>query len=140
MTVATEHASDLGGPPKTLLGRALMGNGVFSGTSGLVMMLGAAGLDSWLGVNTWLLVGIGAALIVFAIDLSIWARSKTWQRRGGLIAIAGDTLWVLGALTLIFATDVLTSAGQVALGAVTAVVAAFAVLQTIGLTKLEDVA
>ncbi|MEN8237692.1 MAG: hypothetical protein ABFR53_00685 [Actinomycetota bacterium] len=125
-------------PRRTLLGRALSANALFSGTSGLVLLVGASGLDGWLGVDARVLAGIGAGLMLYAIVLSIWARSQTWLRRGGVFAIAGDSLWVAGAVALIALTSVLTTAGEVALGVVTIAVAAFAVIQVIGVVRLDE--
>jgi uncharacterized membrane protein len=125
-------------PQRTLLGRVLLDNAVISGLTGLILMVGAGRLDGWLGANAWILAGIGVGLVFYALDLVAWARSPKWLRRGGLLAVTGDTLWVIGSVALITFTSVLTPAGEVALGVVTAVVAVFVVLQAIGLTKLEE--
>ena len=127
-------------PHNTALGLALRNNALLSGVTGLTLLVGAAGLDTWLGANPWVLAGIGAGLIFYAIDLVIWARSPKWLRRGGRLAIAADGLWVIGAVALIAFTDSLTFAGEAALGVVTVAVAALMVLQTFGLRRLEEVA
>ena len=110
-----------------------------SGVSGLVLVIGAAGLDSWLGANAWVLAGVGAGLLVYAVGLVSWARSPKWLRRGGLLAVAGDTAWVIAAVVLIAFTDVLTAAGEIALAAVTTMVLGFVMAQTVGLAKLAKV-
>lgn len=123
-------------PRRGLLSKAMLANATVSGISGAGLALGAAALDDWIGVNVWVLVAVGVGLVEFAIDLRIWARSTTWLRRGGKIAVAGDIAWVLASVELIGFTDVLTHSGNVALAAITVVVAAFAVAQIIGLRQL----
>ncbi len=124
-------------PQRTLLGRAMIENALFSGLAGITLALGASGFDSWLGVNAWVLVAVAIGLMMFAVDLVTWARSSRWLRRGGTIAVTGDALWVIGAVALIAFTDVLTSAGEIALSVVTALVAVFAVVQTVGLVRVS---
>jgi hypothetical protein len=41
-----------------------------------------------------------------------WARSPLWLRLGGMLAVAGDLLSVIGAALLIVVTDVLTRPGR----------------------------
>ena len=123
-------------PPRTFLSKVLMGNAAMSAVTGLVLVAGAAGLDIWMGVNRWLLVGVGAGLVAYGITLVIWARSPKWLRSGGRSAVAGDVTWVILAIALIAFTDELTVAGEVALASVTAVVAYFSAAQTVGLIKL----
>ena len=139
MTVSTTKAEAISAPQRTLLGRMLMQNAMVSNLTGLVLVVGAAGLDSWLGVNRWVLAGVGAGLVAFGLALVIWARSPKWLRRGGLSAVAGDAMWVIGAVALIAFTDEMTAAGEVALAGVTAVVAWLVVAQTVGLVKLRKV-
>jgi hypothetical protein len=127
-------------PQRTLLGRMLVENAMVSGITGLVLVVGAAGLDTWMGVNQWVLAGVGAGLVAYAVALVVWARSPKWLRLGGLLAVASDVMWVILAAALIFFTDEMTAAGEVALAGVTAVVACLSVAQTVGIVKLEKVA
>ncbi|MCH7585605.1 MAG: hypothetical protein IH941_10705 [Acidobacteria bacterium] len=136
MSTTTTQTHVASTPQRTLLGRAMIENALFSGLSGITLALGAPGFDSWLGVNAWVLVAIAIGLMIFALDLFTWARSSRWLRRGAMIAVTGDVLWVIGAVALIVFTDVLTSAGEIALLVVTAVVAVFAVMQTVGLVRV----
>ena len=140
MTVSTTMTEAISAPQRTFLGRVLAQNAKVSGVTGLVLVVGASGLDSWMGVNRWVLAGVGAGLVAFGVALVIWARSPKWLRRGGLLAVAGDAMWVIGAVALIAFTDEMTAAGEVALAGVTAVVAWFVVAQTVGLVKLGKVA
>jgi len=49
----------------------------------------------------------------------------------------GDTAWVIGAVTLIAFTDVLTRTGNAVLAILTLVAAGFAVVQFVGLRRLD---
>ncbi|HDH03329.1 MAG TPA: hypothetical protein ENH15_03690, partial [Actinobacteria bacterium] len=134
--VKTRPVPDEG--PGRLLKTAMMENSLVSGISGLVLVAGASGLDTWLGVNVWVLVGAGVGLIAFGAVLIWWSRSSKWLRLGGRIAVVGDTAWVVGAVLLIAFTDVLTGSGEVALAGVTVIVAGFATAQWIGLRRLDE--
>lgn len=136
MTAQEPTIHDITRPKPALLSKAMLSNAIVSGISGVGIVAGARGLDEWIGLNVWVLVAVGIGLVGFAFDLTIWARSSTWLKRGGMIAVAGDVSWVGGAVGLIVFTSVLTPSGEVALGAITAVVAVFAVVQTIGLRQL----
>ena len=121
----------------TMLSKAMLENALFSGASGLILIIGAAlGLDDWLGINAWLLVGLGVGLVIYAIDLSFFARSPRWLIPGGRMAVAADVAWVIAAVALIAFTAALSDAGEVALAAVSLIVAGFAVAQWIGLRRI----
>lgn len=51
MTVSTTKTEAISAPQRTFLGRMLAENAKVSGVTGLVLVVGAAGLDSWMGVN-----------------------------------------------------------------------------------------
>ncbi|MCH8986426.1 MAG: hypothetical protein IIB04_07415 [Acidobacteria bacterium] len=136
MTALDTTLHEMATPRRGLLSKAMLVNATVSGISGAGLALGAPALDEWLGLNMWVLVGVGVGLVGFAIDLRIWARSAIWLKRGGKLAVAGDIVWVLASVELIGFTDVLTPSGNVALAAITVMVAAFAVVQTIGLKQL----
>ena len=118
-----------------LLGLAISLNAVFSGLTGLILIGGAWGLDGWLGAPAWALAALGLGLLFFAARL-LWllAHPDTLVREARQV-IAADVVWVLGAVLVVITRDVLTSAGNVALLAVTAVVAGLAVMQLEGLRR-----
>lgn len=122
---------------QTLLGRALQGNALFSGMSGLTLLIGAERLSSAFGVNPWVLAAVGAGLLLYAFGLLAWSRSARWLRRGGLLALIGDIGWVIGASALIWLTSALTPGGELALGSATILVAGFAAVQAVGLAQLR---
>ncbi len=123
----------------SLLSRAMLDNALFSGLTGLVLIVGAAGLDSWLGISAWLLVGLGIGLLVYAADLVWWSRSERWLVTGGRMAVLADTGWAVAAAALIAFTAVLTTQGELALAAVSLIVAAFGAAQWQGLRRLGAV-
>ncbi len=123
----------------SLLGRAMTDNGLFSGTAGIVLIIGAAfGLGGWIGINAWLLAGLGVGLVVYAADLLWLARSSRMIVAGGRAAVLADVAWVIAAAALIAFSAVLTRQGELALAIVSIVVAGFAAAQWIGLRRLSD--
>ncbi len=123
----------------TLLGRAMTENGLFSGTAGIVMVIGAAfGLGGWLGINAWILAALGAGLVVYAADLVWLARSPRFIVAGGRAAVLADVAWVIAAGALIAFSALLTRQGEVALAIVSIVVAGFAAAQWMGLRRLRS--
>lgn len=135
--LATEHpASSPTGDAGQSLATAISRNAVFSAASGLVLLGGGFALDAWLGVDAWLLVGVGGGLVVFA-GLLLWLLSRPRRLRAGArLVVAADAAWVAGAALLLARfPSALSSAGKTALAVVSAVVAVLAVLQVIGLRR-----
>ena len=120
----------------SLLSKAMKKNAIFSGLAGLVLIVGAPGLDGWLGVDARLLAAIGLGLVVYAADLMWWSRSPRWLVTGGRMAVVADLGWVVAAAALIAFTAVLTTQGEAALALVSVVIAALAALQWMGLRRL----
>ncbi len=120
----------------SLLSKAMKENAIFSGLAGLVLVVGASGLDGWLGVDARLLAAIGLGLVVYAADLMWWSRSARWLVTGGRMAVVADLGWVVAAAALIAFTAVLTTQGEAALALVSVVIAALAAVQWMGLRKL----
>ncbi len=120
----------------SLLSKAMTENAIFSGLAGFVLIVGASGLDGWLGVDAWLLAAIGLGLVVYAADLMWWSRSPRWLVTGGRMAVVADLGWVVAAAALIGFTAVLTTQGEAALALVSVVIAALAAAQWLGLRKL----
>lgn len=119
----------------TLLERAMLGNAAVSGASGMVLIAGAALLDTWLGVDARALALLGASLVAYAVDLLLFTRSERGIRVGGRIAVGADAAWVVGAAGLIVFTDLLTAEGEAVLAVVTVVVAALGLVQAVGLSR-----
>ena len=107
----------------------IQSNGIFSMTSGLVLAVGSARLDTWFGVPAGWLLAIGAALVGYGLSLHMSAGRDEILERVGRFATGADIAWVLAAVALISLTDVLTPNGEIALAGVSLVVLGFAVLQ-----------
>jgi hypothetical protein len=56
--------------------------------------------------------------------------------QGRKLAVAGDSVWVVGSLALIGFSDVLSPSGEIAVAGVSLVVAGFAIAQFFGLRRL----
>lgn len=109
----------------------LLANAMFSGMSGVVMVLGHSSLADFIGLSEPLaLIIIGLGLIVFSAFL-FWLKAKT-NPPAGLVAtvVIQDGLWVLGSvLILLFKPFGMNYAGHLLIGVVAVVVLGFAVLQ-----------
>lgn len=118
-----------------LLVRALAANAVFSGLSGLALLLAAG----WLGVpEPWILRALGAGLVAFAAGLALLARSARPRRDLVLAASVSDFAWVAGSAWLLVGfPDLLTSAGEAAVAVVAVLVAVLGAAQLVGLREWE---
>ena len=124
-------------PASSLLMRALTLNAVFSGFSGLGMLLAANWLAEQLGLpgptNVYV---VAVFLLIFAAQLANIVRTgeiRTWE----IVAIiAGDLLWVAGSIVLgtLYFQD-FSTVGALLVDAVALVVLIFAVMQIRGLRE-----
>jgi Polyketide cyclase / dehydrase and lipid transport len=122
--------------PSTLLRGPLAANAGFSAATGLFLITGAVPLSGWLGVPGWLGVVVGLGLLLFAFEVARTARHPrpTAVRQ----VITADTAWVVAAAVVIIGfPQSMSTAGLWALGVVTAAVADFAALQTLGLRRWQ---
>ena len=122
---------------ETLLRRTLRANGVFSGASGLLFVVGSSPLTAFIGLpSPWILVAIGLSLLGYAALLFRAASRSPIDRRHAILFTAMDTLWVAGiAILLITGWVPFTPAGKWAVAIVADIVAVFAVLQFIGVRR-----
>jgi hypothetical protein len=125
------------GRESALLRNALRGNALFSGISGLVLLLGAQTLAQFTGIQEPVVFTLlGVVLILFAIDL-VWIASKeNINRHLAWAVIILDVAWVAGSIFILL-TDLipLTVAGRWAIALVAEAVAVFAILQYVGLRR-----
>ncbi len=120
------------------LRRALQANGVFSGISGLLMMLAAGPLSELIGLSiSSILIGVGAGLIFYAIGLFRNASSALINRTEAYLAVVMDLAWVVGSAVVIF-LGVLTTTGNWMVAVVADIVLMFGILQGYGLKKMQD--
>jgi uncharacterized protein YndB with AHSA1/START domain len=130
--LAHEHLGDNG----RLLATAISWNVVFSTASGLLLAIGAFALSGWLGVDAWLLAGLGVALVAFA-GVLVWLLAEPRRVvRGAQWVIGADVAWVGAAVVLLVAAPAaMSGAGRVALTMVSIVVAILALAQLVGLRR-----
>lgn len=125
-------------PPRSpLLPRALVANAVFSGSSGLALVVATDPVGTWLGVpDGRILLALGLGLLAFSAGLFLLARSPRSSRPFVMAATVSDGAWVLGSAVLLVAfPDLLTPAGNLTVGAVAVVVAALGGAQAVGLQR-----
>lgn len=120
-----------------LLRAILRENAVFSLTSGAILAVGSPGLDTWFGVNAWILAALGVALMAYSVMLWAGAGREETLEMTGQTAIAGDIGWLIGAIALISTTGWLTRNGEIVLALVSVPVALFALGQSLGLRRLK---
>lgn len=122
-----------------LIHKALQANGIFSGISGLMTLLGATMLVQFFGAGTALFfIVLGAGLIFHAVTLYMNTRTQNVNRYFAWYAIAGDIAWVL-ATALILLTNAfdLSSGGKWLLLIIGDIVLIFAIVQFIGLRRMK---
>jgi hypothetical protein len=119
-----------------LLRFALTLDGVATGANGVLYLAGAPLLDGWLGLPTGLLIGVGAALIVYGALVLRLATRETMPRAAVVAVIVANVVWVVDSL-LALALDWFspTTVGQVLIAVQAVLVAGFAALQYVGLKQ-----
>ena len=86
------------------LRRALTANALFSGTTGLTMLLTPATVGGWLGIEADpALRLLGAGLILCAADLLLQSHRRQLIHPLARLTIAADIGWVIGSATLVLA-------------------------------------
>ncbi len=81
--------------------RALQGNAIFSGLSGLLLLLGAGAVDSFLGLGSPLALRVvGVGLLGWAVWLLREAGREALNPQVVRLAIVADVLWVVGTLVI----------------------------------------
>ena len=123
----------------SLLRRALQANAAFSGVSGIALTVAAGPLSTFLGLNAPLiLIAIGVMLIFYALSLIYDTRQEPINRRSAITAIALDTVWVVASeFVLLTGLVSFTPAGWWAVAFTADIVAVFAIVQFIGLRRMQ---
>ena len=120
-----------------LMRTALAINALFSGATGTVAATRADHLSTRLGVEAWMLVGLGIGLIGFAVGVALIAGSGSPRRAIGVVV--ADIAWVAVALPIaITGPGSITGTGRGALAIVTAIVAGLAASQWVGVRRVES--
>lgn len=127
-----------------LLRRTLQANGLFSGLSGLLLLLAASPVAQLLVPPAPLpdaaliLRGIGLGLLLYAGFLFYTAGQEPLNRTFAWEAVILDVLWVAGSALLLFSGWApFSTEGKWAVALVADVVAVFAILQVIGIRRLD---
>jgi hypothetical protein len=116
------------------LRRALLGNAIFSGFSGTLIVLAEPLVLGWLGLQKISIWPIGAGLLIFSAYL-FWMSQST-KLPGALVkgVILGDWVWIAGtAVLLLLKAQLFSGFGVFLLLDIALVVAIFAILQARGL-------
>lgn len=118
------------------LKNALLGNALFSIISGLIIIITSSYLQKLFGIvfPFWL---IGAGLLPFAAWIIWQARKEQIDTKEIKIIVLADLMWVGGSIVLLCLNLGISSTGNWIVAAVAVVVADFALLQSIGLRKLN---
>ena len=124
-------------PRSCFLRKALLGNALFSTLSGLTILLAQGWVLRTLGLpSTVNLLILGAGLIVFAVTLVINARKQPVKKSDAWVAVLMDLAWVVGSYALIFLVPFSTK-GKWVVGIVAELVLLFAVLQIVGIRRIQ---
>ena len=137
----TTQTSSLSNPASqktpSLLRRALLGDVVFSGLSGLFLVLDAKFLANFLGLENPVILAVTGAIVILYALFVFWLANRTPIPR--LLAwsvIELNVLWVIGSAVLIFSNLVpLTVPGKWAIAITADIVMLLAIVQYLGLRR-----
>ncbi len=116
---------------KSQLASTLRANAIFSAAAGAILLVLARFVAERLGFERpWVLMLVGAGLLVFAVDLALLSRRTPIAKSRALLVVASDVGWVFGSLLALFVwPQLFNSFGRSVVFAVAFVVAGFAILQ-----------
>ncbi|HSM55499.1 MAG TPA: hypothetical protein VK879_05020 [Candidatus Sulfomarinibacteraceae bacterium] len=123
-----------------LLQRALQANALFSGLSGLTLLAAASPVAQLMGLPgaTFILRVIGLGLLLYAGFLLYAVRQAPVNAGPAWAAVVMDVLWVVGSAALLLGGLIpFSTEGRWIVAVVADVVAVFAIVQTIGIIKLD---
>lgn len=122
--------------PSVLLRRALVADALVSAAVGAVMALGAAALQSLLGISSTVLMLAGLALFPYAAYLLWLATRPAVPRAAVWVPIVLNVMWAAECLAFAFATSPPpTLLGEAFIAVQVITVLAFAELEFIGLRR-----
>ena len=119
-----------------MLKRVLRSNGLYSIITGLVAVVLAGRLAETMGIDTWIVAGVGGAVVLFGIGLLLFFRGDAVDLKSAWAVVIADDLWVAGAIAVI-ALGLMTTEGNLILASVSVPVAIFAVLQFVGIRRVQ---
>jgi hypothetical protein len=120
------------------LRRSLQLDGVASGLCGLLLVAAAGPVAGPMGLpGPGIARVVGAGLLVFGAAL-LWNAARATVNRGEvLIALVLNAAWVAGSAVVV-ADGPLTLVGNLAVATVAAAVVVFAILEAVGLRRLQE--
>lgn len=132
-----------------LLRHALTANAIFSSISGLGFVLFSGQVAEFLGIEATSILGlfdgqtfvlvIGIGLLLFALGLFVDVRQDEIDPAHAMVTIGMDMAWVVGsAVILITGALPFTTAGSWAVLIVADIVALFAIVQYVGLRRIQS--
>jgi hypothetical protein len=120
-----------------LLKKALIGNAMFSGFSGVAIVVANRWLVKFLGLPDKVsLAVLGVSLIVYAAVLWFNARRPKIRITDAWVAVVMDAVWVLSSYTLILMIP-FSLAGKWVVALVAELVLSFAVWQWLGIRRIR---
>jgi hypothetical protein len=122
----------------SLLKNALVGNSVFSFTSGLAFVIFSRAIANFLGVSaSWIILVLGAGLLLYGWQIYSAAKADPISAGLAKFAVYADLAWVIGSIILIFANLIpFTTPGKWGIAIIADIVLAFAILQYAGLRRM----
>ena len=125
-------------PASNLLRRALIVDAIVTGACALLLAFGGRLLEALLGLPASLLTIAGVSLIVYTAFLAWLIRRDTLPRGAVWFVIAGNALWAIDSVLLLFTNWVdPTVIGQVFVLFQAVIVAVFAEAQYVGLRRAQ---
>jgi hypothetical protein len=129
-----------------LLRRALWGNAVFSVISGAVLVACAGPFADWATHEPVSLAGLDLAIVFELLGLGVvvfgalcgWAASRQTLPEGlARLIFAADIAWVAGSVLVLMLPAAWTTVGMTGIAAVALIVADLAILEYLGLRRLN---
>jgi hypothetical protein len=118
------------------LRRALLADAIFSGTSAVVLTLGAGALAQLLNLPDALLRETGLFLILYAALVGWLGTRQTLPKMWAAIVVAGNVAWTLASFALLFSSLVTPNLlGEIMVAAQAVATGVFAELQYMGLRR-----
>ena len=122
--------------PSLLLRRALLADAIFSGTSAIVLTLGAGALASLLSLLDMLLRETGLFLILYAALVGWLGTRQTLPKALVWFVVAGNAAWTLASIALLFSGLVAPNLlGEIVVATQAIATGVFAELQYMGLRR-----
>jgi len=122
--------------PSLLLRRALLADAIFSGTSAVVLTLGAGALAPLLNLPDALLRETGLFLILYAAVVGWLGTRQIMPKMWAAIVVAGNVAWTLASFALLFSSLVTPNLlGEIMVAAQAVATGVFAELQYMGLRR-----